>query len=57
MFAQVVFDWCYMSEGMSHHYLMKRNRAVVEYTQCRVRTKSKLTNLKIILGIEGYNDK
>ena len=37
--------------------LMKRNYAVVEYTQCHVKTKSKLTNLKINSRIEGYNGK
>ena len=34
-----------------------RIRVVVEYTRCRVKTKSKLTNLKINSRIEGYNGK
>ena len=37
--------------------LTKLMRAVIEYTQCRVKTKSKLTNLKINSRIEGYNGK
>ena len=35
----------------------KQMGAVVEYTRCRVKTKSKLTNLKINSRIEGYNGK
>ena len=34
--------------------MMKQIRAVVEYTRYRVKTKSKLTNLKINSRIEGY---
>ena len=34
-----------------------RNHAVVEYTRCRVKIKSKHTNLKINSQIEGYNGK
>ena len=37
--------------------LMKHFHAVVEYTRSRVKTKSKLTNLKINSRIEGYNGK
>ena len=37
--------------------LTKRNQAVVEYTGCHVKTKSKPTNLKINSRIEGYNGK
>ena len=37
--------------------VMKRFRAVIKYTQSRVKTKSKLTNLKINSQIEGYNGK
>ena len=36
---------------------MKQMRVVIEYTRCRVKKKSKLTNLKINLRIEGYNGK
>ena len=37
--------------------LTKRTLAVVEYTLCHVKTKSKLTKLKINSRIEGYNGK
>ena len=38
-------------------YLMKQMHMVVEYTRCRVKKKSKVTNLKINSRIEGYNGK
>ena len=37
--------------------LIKQTHAVIEYTRCHVKIKSKLTNLKINSQIEGYNDK
>ena len=37
--------------------LTKRMCMVIEYTRCRVKIKSKLTNLKINSRIEGYNGK
>ena len=42
---------------MIKSWLMKRMRAVIEYTRCRVKTKSKLANLKINSRIERYNGK
>ena len=36
---------------------MKQMRMVIEYTRPRVKTKSKLTNLKINSRIEVHNDK
>ena len=36
---------------------MKQMHMVVEYTRCPVKTKSKLTNLKINSQIEWYNGK
>ena len=48
------------SNANSYDYgcrLMKQMRMVVEYTRCRVKTKSKLTNLKINSRIVGYNGK
>ena len=37
--------------------LTKQIHMVIEYTRCRVKIKSKLTNLKINSRIEGYNGK
>ena len=44
-------------EGAFLSPLTKKMCMVVEYTRCRVKTKSKLINLKINSRIKGYNGK